>query len=165
MAARNVLEMIYEYQLLQAKQNRLEVPLDDDERARLSGLAQLLSGEGSHGARAMPRLPFPKVVSFTLPGGFESGEVKNLSGKGVAIAAARPPVVGTRVIVRFVDETGGCEYFFPCRVVWSRTASLPGMGLVFDGVPTRSDYGASEDTGVWSRALRMGDARRDVSVA
>lgn len=165
MTARNVLEMIFEYQLLQAKQHRLEVPLDEDERARLSGLAQLLSGEGSHGARAMPRLPFPKVVSFTLPGGFESGEVKNLSGKGVAISTARPPAVGARVIVRFVDEAGGCEYFFPCRVVWSRTASLPGMGLVFDGVPTRSDYVSDEDTGVWSRALRIGDPPRDANVA
>lgn len=165
MTTRNVLEMIFEYQLLQAKQDRLEVPLDDDERARLSGLAQLLTGEGSHGARAMPRLPFPKVVSFTLPGGFESGEVKNLSGKGVAIATARPPAVGASVIVRFVDEAEGCEYFFPCRVVWSRRSNLAGMGLVFDGVPTRSDYVSDEDTGVWRRALRIGDPPRDASVA
>lgn len=165
MTTRNVLEMIFEYQLLRAKQDRLEVPLDDDERARLSGLSQLLAGEGSHGARAMPRLPFPKGVSFTLPGGFETGEVKNLSGKGVAIATARPPAIGARVIVRFVDEAGGCEYFFPCRVVWSRKSNQPGMGLVFDGVPTRSDYVSEEETGVWRRALRIGDPPRDANVA
>lgn len=156
MTTRNLLEMIFEYQLLRAKQDRLEVPLDDDERARLLGLGQLLVGDGDRGARQMPRLPFPKSVSFTLPGGFEAGEIKNLSGKGIAIATLRPPAIGTRVIVRLLEEGAGSEYFFPCRVVWSRRAPLPGMGVVFDGVPTRSDYVAEEDTGVWRRSMAFG---------
>ncbi|UJR85015.1 PilZ domain-containing protein [Sandaracinus amylolyticus] len=165
MTTRNVLEMIFEYQLLRAKQDRLEVPLDDDERARLFGLGRLLTGDGTPSPRTMPRLPFPKTVSFTMPGGFESGEVKNLSGTGLAIATARPPVIGARVIVRLLDEAAGCEYFFPCRVIWARRANLPGMGLVFDGVPTRNEYLAEESTGVWRRAMRMGDPPREANVA
>jgi hypothetical protein len=167
MTARNLLEMIYEYTLLRAKRDHLAVPLDEEEQMRLVGLGQLLAGEGdaSREARAMPRLPFPKQVSFTLPGGFEAGEVKNLSGKGIAIATGRPPAIGTRVIVRMVDDGGGTELFFPCRVVWSRRAPLPGMGLVFDGVPTKSAYVANEDTGVWKRSFTIGTPRKDTQAA
>jgi hypothetical protein len=39
------------------------------------------------------------------------------------------------------------------------------MGLVFDGVPTRTSLFADEDTGVWRRRLRLGDGRRDVQAA
>jgi hypothetical protein len=162
---RNLLEMIYEFQLLRAKKEHLDVPLDDDERARLLGLGQLLTNDGDRGARAMPRMPFPTQVSFTQPGGFESGDVKNLSGKGLAIATARPPLVGTRVLLRLVDEQAGREYFFPCRVVWSRRSPLPGMGVAFDGVPTKSEYVESEDTGVWKRTFVIGDPRKDVQAA
>lgn len=165
MTMRNVLEMIFEFQLLRAKQDHLDVPLDDDERARLLGLGQLLSGEGDQGVRTMPRLPFPGHVSFTLPGGFESGEVKNLSGKGLAISTARPPAIGTRVIVRMVDPSTSAEYFFPCRVVWSRKTPLPGMGLQFDGVPTQSVLVEGDETGAWKRSFHMGDPRKDVQAA
>lgn len=162
---RNVLEMIYDYQLLRVKQDQLDVPLDDDERARLLGLGRLLSGDGDKGVRQMPRLPFPGQVGFTLPGGFEAGEVKNLSGKGLAIATPRPPSNGTRVIVRMVDPHSSAEYFFPCRVIWSRRAPLPGMGLAFDGVPTKSMYVETEDTGAWTRSFHIGDPRKDVQAA
>jgi hypothetical protein len=166
MSMRNVLETIYEYQLLRAKQDHLGLPLEEDEGARLAGLALLLSGEGTdRTARAMPRLPFTGTVSFTLPGGFASGEVKNLSGKGIAIATPRPPAVGTRVLARMLDDRAGAEYFFPCRVVWSRRAPLPGMGVVFDGVPTRNDYVASDDTGAWKRSFRIGDPQKHVHAA
>lgn len=165
MKMRNVLEMIFEYQLLRSKQDVLGVPLDDDERARLLGLAQLLAGDGDRGARAMPRVPFPGPLSFTLPGGFESGELKNLSGKGLAIATARPPAAGSRIIVRLVDATAGCEYFFPCKVVWSRRTQPSGMGVAFDGVPTRSEYVADDDTGVWKRSFHIGEPRKDAHAA
>ena len=74
MTTRNVLEMIFEYQLLNAKQDHLGVSLDDDERARLYGLGRLLTGDGPSGVRTMPRLPYPKAVSCTTPGGFATGE-------------------------------------------------------------------------------------------
>lgn len=162
---RSVLEIIYEYQLLRWKQERLDVPLDDEERARLLGLGQLLSGDGDRGRRAMPRLPFPTNVSFTLPGGFESGKVKNLSGSGIAIATPRPPAAGTRIIVRMLDEAARSEYCFPCRVVWSRRTPPPGMGVAFDGVPSKSVYASDAHIRVWTRTLDVGDPRRDVQAA
>jgi hypothetical protein len=164
---RNLFDLIYEYQLLRGKQDHLEVPLDEDERARLVGLAQMLLGErqGDSGLRGMPRVPMPTHVEFTQPGGFESGEVKNASGSGLAIATRRPPIEGTRIIVRVEDSAHAVEYFFPCRVIWRRTNSQMGMGLAFDGVPTRTSLFADEDTGVWRRRLRLGDGRRDVQAA
>jgi hypothetical protein len=165
MVIRSVLELIYEYQLLRAKRDRLDIPLDDQERARLIGLSQLLAGEGDRGRRAMPRFPFPTSVSFTLPGGFETGEVKNLSGEGLAIATAQPPGVGTRILVRVLDPTAACEYFFPCRVVWSRRTAPPGMGVAFDGMPTKNPCVPLDDTGVWKRSFHIGGPRKEVQAA
>jgi hypothetical protein len=152
---KNLFEMIYEYQLLRQKQEHLEVPLDEDERARLVALSRLLTGEVDGGRRAMPRAPVPARVVFTLPGGFESGEIKNLSGSGLAIATLRPPAQGTRIVVRVED--GGVEYLFPCRVVWRRLSANVGMGAIFDGVPSRASlFGNDETTGVWKRSIRIG---------
>lgn len=169
---RNLFDLIYEYQLLRGKQDHLEVPLDESERARLVGLAQMLLGHqgeagrtGDAGKRGMPRVPMPSHVEFTQPGGFESGEIKNASGSGLAIATRRPPIEGTRIVVRLEDTTHAVEYFFPCRVVWRRTNGQAGMGVVFDGVPTRTSLFADEDTDVWRRRLRLGDGRRDVQAA
>lgn len=164
---RNFFDLIYEYQLLRGKQDHLEVPLDESERARLVGLAQMLLGElsGDSGKRGMPRVPVPTHVEFTQPGGFESGEIRNASGSGLAIATRRPPIEGTRIVVRVEDTAHALEYFFPCRVIWRRLAGSPGMGLTFDGVPTRTSLFADEDTGVWRRRLRLGDGRRDVQAA
>lgn len=170
---RNLFDLIYEYQLLRGKQDHLEVPLDESERARLVGLAQMLLGDhhGDSGKRGMPRVPVPTHVEFTQPGGFESGEIKNASGSGLAIATRRPPIEGTRIVVRIEDVAHAVEYFFPCRVIWRRNAipgtkgTSAGMGLVFDGVPTRTSLFADEDTGVWRRRLRLGDGRRTVNAA
>ncbi len=152
---KNLFEMIYEYQLLRGKQDHLDVPLDEEERARLIALSRLLTGEMEGGRRTMPRAPVPARVVFTMPGGFESGEIKNLSGSGLAIATARPPAQGTRLVVRVED--GGVEYLFPCRVVWRRLAANVGMGAIFDGVPTRAVlFGNDETTGVWRRSMQIG---------
>ena len=173
---RNLFDLIYEYQLLRGKQDHLEVPLDESERARLVGMAQMLLGDshGESGKRGMPRVPMPTHVEFTQPGGFESGEIKNASGSGLAIATPRPPIEGTRIVVRIEDTAHAVEYFFPCRVIWRRAAhagsiaghkSSAGMGLVFDGVPTRTSLFADEDTGVWRRRRRLGDGHRNVNAA
>lgn len=163
---RHLFDLLYEYQLLKGKQDHLEVPLGEDERARLVGLAQMLLGEHPEsGRRGMPRVPMPAHVEFTQPGGFERGEVKNASGSGLALATARPPVEGTRLVVRVEDTERALEYFFPCRVVWRRLGPSAGMGVKFDGVPSRSGLYAPEDTGVHRRVLRLGDGRRDVQVA
>jgi hypothetical protein len=152
---KNLFEMIYEYQLLRGKKEQLDVPLDDEERARLVALSRLLTGDQEGGRRGMPRSPVPSRVVFTMPGGFESGEIKNISGGGLAIATARPPAQGTRIVVRVED--GGVEYLFPCRVVWRRLATNVGMGAIFDGVPSRASvYGNEETTGVWRRSMQLG---------
>lgn len=166
MTMRNLLEMIYEYQRIRAKMEHLEVPLDEEEEIRLAGLGQLLAGDNYAGddLRHMPRLPFPKVVSFTQPGGFETGTIKNMSGAGIAIATPRPPAIGTRIIVRIQDAASGGEFFFPCRVVWSRRGTLAGMGVKFDGVPTKANS-LHENTGVWPRSFTIGTPRKDSHAA
>jgi hypothetical protein len=152
---KNLFEMIYEYQLLRGKQDRLDVPLDEEERARLVALSRLLTGDTTGGRRVMSRAPVPARVVFTMPGGFESGEIKNISGSGLAIATAHPPQQGSRIVVRVED--GGVEYLFPCRVVWRRLAANLGMGAIFDGVPSRAAvFGNDETTGVWKRSIQIG---------
>ena len=164
---RNFFELVYEYQLLKGKQDHLGVPLTETERARLVGMAQMLMGDGGSesGRRAMPRVPAPSRVEFTQPGGFESGEIKNASGSGLAIATRHPPMVGTRVVVRVEDTRHALEYFFPCRLVWRRLGASAGMGIAFDGIPTRSSHFWDEDTGVWRRTMRLGAGPDDVQAA
>lgn len=150
----NLFEMVFEYQRLRGKEQL--VPLDDDERARLFGLAQLLSSEHRDPQRRMPRVPYPSTAQFTQPGGFGVGTIKNLSGLGLAIATRRPLAVGARTVVRVEDE--GHEYFFPCRVVWARREQNAGMGLAFDGVPTRGALFGNEDTsGIRWRSMKLGE--------
>jgi hypothetical protein len=159
---RNLFEMIFEYQQLRGKE-RL-VPLDDDERVRLYGIGQLLSGERVDAQRRMPRLPSPTSVQFTMPGGFGLGVVKNVSGGGVAIATRRPLEVGARTVMRV--EENGVEYFFPCKVVWSRSEHNLGMGLAFDGVPTRATLFGDEDaSGIRWQSMRLGDGKDEPRVA
>lgn len=164
---RNFFELVYEYQLLKGKQDHLDVPLDETERARLVGLAQMLMGDGGPdgGRRGMPRVPAPSRVEFTQPGGFETGEIKNASGSGLAIATRRPPGIGTRVVVRVEDARHALEYFFPCRVAWRRLGANAGMGVAFDGIPTRSSHFDHADTGVWRRTMRLGEGPNDVQAA
>jgi hypothetical protein len=154
---RNLFEMIFEYQWLRGKEAL--VPLDDDERARVYGLGQLLTGERSDPQRRMPRLPCPTAVQYTMPGGFGVGAVKNLSGLGIAIATRKPLPVGARTVVR--AEEGGKEYFFPCLVCWSRSEHASGMGLAFDGVPTRAAlFGDADGSGIRWQSLRLGVSAR-----
>ena len=154
---RNLFEMIFEYQLLRGKEQL--VPLDDDERVRLYGLGQLLTGERGDAQRQMPRLPYPTGVQFTMPGGFGVGAVKNLSGLGVAIATRKPLPVGARTVVRV--EENGTEYFFPGGLCWGREAHGTGMGLAVDGVPTRAAlFGDEESGGIRWQSMRLGVAER-----
>lgn len=163
---KNLLEMIYEYQLLRSREQHLQIELDESERVRLMGLRRLLQGESPHtiSRREFVRVKLAMPVQFTMPGGFESGEIRDLSAGGFCIATPRPPAVGTRIIVRVADPLGGSEYVFPCSVVW-RIERGPGrMGVVLDGVPHRSAF-LSEDTGVWRRSFRFGDLPGEPMVA
>lgn len=166
MSMRNLLEMIHEYQLLVSKRDHLGVPLTEDEQVRVLGLSQLLAVEGDVNGRAMANVSMPPSVVFTMPGGFEMGQVKNLSGRGLAIATAHPADVDTRTVVRIVDAANGCEYLFPCRVVWRRRNPLPGMGVAFDGVPTRTKWAPDDETtGIWRRSPLAGAGTKAVQAA
>lgn len=159
---RNLFEMIYEYQHLRGRE-RLEVPLEDDERTKLYGLGQLLRGEIQDRQREMVRMPYPTGVQFTMPDGFGVGAVKNISGNGIAIATRQPLFVGARTVTRV--EESDVEYFFPCRVCWSRTSHNPGMGLVFDGMPSQAFVFGDEGSGVRWSSLRLGDGKAPTRVA
>ncbi len=162
---RNLLEMIYEHQLLRSKEHHLDIPLDDAERVRLLGLRRLLQGEVPDPRQrefARARLSMP--VQFTRPGGFEAGEIRDLGGGGFMILSRRSQEVGTRIIVRIEDARTGTEYVFPCAVRW-RSRRGPGrMGVALDGVPNRSEL-FEESSGVWRRSISFGEQPADPMVA
>lgn len=154
---RNLLQMIYEHQLLKGKERYLAIELDAADRVRMMGLHRLLQGEQRDTRlREFARAKVPMTVQFTRPGGFEVGEIRDMSGGGFCIATPRPPEVGTRVIVRIAESTQRCEYVFPCVLTW-RAKSGPGrMGVALDGVPRRAAMVGDEGTVVWRRTLRFG---------
>ena len=151
---RNLLEMIYEYQLLRSKEDKLDIELDASERVRLVGLHRLLQGEvPDTRLRRLARVAVPFPVQFTRPGGFETGEIRNLSGGGFCVATPRPPEAGTQIIMRVAEPSLGVEYVFPCRVVWCQRVGPGRMGVVIDGVPNRAEIFGDESTGVWRRSV------------
>ena len=163
---RNLLEMIFEYQRLVSREERLDITLEEAERVRCMGLRRLLQGEvpdtrNRFFARARMAMP----VQFTRPGGFEIGEIRNLSGGGFCIATPRPPEPGTRLVVRVAEPAFGCEYVFPCRVVWRAERGPGRMGVQMDGVPHCAELFGDETTGVWRRSVRFGGSRDEPLVA
>ncbi len=158
-------EMVYAYRLLLAKEEKLAIALDAEERAHLLGLEQLLSGDtpGRDPRRGMPRVPSPVGVQFTLPGGFGAGQVLNASGGGLAIVTASPGAVGDRTIVRVGLVASGVEYVFPCRIAWVQAGQQPAMGVAFDGVPSRTVLPGRGDE-AWRSPLHLG-ARRNTPIA
>ena len=163
---RNFLEMIYEYQRLRSREVKLDIALDASERVRLMGLHRLLEGEvPDTGLRTHARVAVPMPVQFTRPGGFEAGEIRDLSGGGFCIATPRTPEVGTRLVVRIADPDACLEYVFPCRVVWRASRGPGRMGVVIDGVPGRAELYGDDTSGVWKKSVTFGAARRDPLVA
>lgn len=153
----DLLDMVYEYRLLLSKAERLQIPLDEGETARLMGLARLLEGEApsKDARRRMPRLPFPSAVQFTIPGGFAIGEVRNVSGGGLSVITRARVDEHARTIVRIARPSEGVEYVFPCRVAWRTIDGLPMVGFEFDGVPSLTSYSAAP-RGAWGADLRFG---------
>ena len=162
---RNLLEMIYEHQLLRSKERDLDIALDPAERVRMMGLHRLLQGETPDPRnRTYARVRMTIPVQFTRPGGFESGEIRDLGGGGFLILTPKPQDVGTRIIVRIEDPQVGCEYVFPCVVRWRAKRGPGRMGVALDGVPSRSDL-YEESTGVWRKSLSLGEDPADPMVA
>ena len=153
----DLVELIYEFQMLRAKSEALGIPLTDDERGRLIGLGRLLDASGTPDpfGRAFARIEARGPVQFTAPPGFGLGQLADLGGGGLCIATSRPLAPDTRTVVRLVDPTGGREFVFPCRIAWRQEGREPCMGLAFDGVPLRLAFGLPRG-GEWRRTFRLG---------
>lgn len=153
----DLVEMIYEFQLLRSKSETLGIPLTDEERGRLIGLGRLLDSSSSPDpfGRAFARLDARGPVQFTAPPGFGLGQLADLGGGGLCIATSRPLVPETRTVVRLVDPTGGREFVFPCRIAWRHEGRDSCMGLAFDGVPLRLAFGLPRG-GEWRRSFHLG---------
>ncbi len=141
----DLLESVYEYQRLAAK----EEALDDEERVRLMGLKTLLEGAyvGGESTRDKSRKSTPLPVQFTVPGGFARGQMHSISRRGVAVVGAKGVARGTRTVLRVANPLKGVEYTFPGTVVWNRDRVL---GIAFDGVPSINPYLAAA-TSPWRR--------------
>ncbi|MBK8171649.1 MAG: PilZ domain-containing protein [Sandaracinaceae bacterium] len=139
-----LLELIYEYRLLRAKEEHLQIALEEEERARIRGIESLLMGETRRASaradsrRAMPRLLFPRAIQFTMPGSFGAGEIANLSGGGAAITTNEVLRKGDRTILRVAVPETGMEYVFPCTVVWTSGSAEANVGIAFTGVPSQT---------------------------
>jgi len=161
----NLLDIVYEYQRLFHRERSLDIPLDPTERARFRGLERLLDGDYLEAASAsrhrQARGTVSLPVQFTLPGGFGSGEIRNLSAGGMSVATSTPAKIGTRTILRVTNPSRGFEYVFPGRVVW---AGGRVMGIGFDGLPSRAPF-LMPPPYSWRGQLRFGPQRTRPLVA
>jgi hypothetical protein len=141
----DLLESVYEYQRLAAK----EEALSEEERGKLMGLETLLKGAyaGGESTRDRARRSDPLPVQFTVPGGFARGQMHSISRRGVAIVSAKGVPHGTRTVLRVADPRRCIEYIFPATVVWHRDKVL---GIAFDGVPSVNPF-LSPSTSPWRR--------------
>ena len=162
----SLLELVHDYQLLRVREGSLDDALDDADRARLLGLGRMLQGDviGADSRRTMLRVPSPQPIEFTEPGGFAVGQIRNISGGGMAISTGRPLPMGTRTIVRVAEVSRGVEFVFPARVVWSSRSLSPIMGVAFDGPPKKSAITLTLPRGAWND-LHLGQATETPSAA
>lgn len=156
----DMIELIFEFQLLSGKRDLLGIPLTDEERGRVYGLGLLLdvAAEGTGNQAPLTRPDIKSPAQFTTPQGFGVGHVRELGGMGLTIVTRKPLGPGQRTVVRLADPTGGREFVFPCKVVWSRPGPDPAMGLAFDGVPMRMSFRVPPP-GEWSLGMRLGLGR------
>lgn len=129
-----LLDTVYEYQLLRAKE-RMQLELGLPDRVRANALRKCLRGDFINGQkRRCNRFEDPPQVHFTYAGGFGEGRLHDICGSGVAIETACKLETGMRTVLRICDLQSNSEYVFPAQVVWQ--ASMV-VGLAFDGAPSR----------------------------
>ena len=159
----DMIELIFEFQLLSGKRDLLGIPLTEEERGRVYGLGLLLdvASDGTNSVASQVRPEVRSPVQFTTPQGFGVGYVREIGGTAMTVVTRKPLGPGQRTVVRIADPTGGREFVFPCKVVWSRPGPDPAMGLAFDGVPMRMSFRVPPP-GEWSLGLRMGLGRTPV---
>lgn len=154
----NLLESIFDYQALVQRTTQLGLPLSETERLRLRATEQLLRCAGLlHPTRSLtdvrdwPVVPDALRVQFSTPLGFDSGDLRVITGDGCVVTEGRDGAgqrrgkdlaVGSQLLLRIIDHGLETTYFFPCKLV----AHSDRFGLIaaFDGIPTRSMLRASE---------------------
>jgi hypothetical protein len=145
---------------LKARHATLGEPLAPQEQLELLSLMQLVTGDF--------RMPEPGPVART-PGALPAQligegtilpiEVRVVTAAGLIVAALKTISTSERVIVRTADALSGVEFALPCEVSWVYDGSPCIMGLVVDGIPTRSEFTASPDAPVRS-SLGLGRHER-----
>ncbi|MGD8858748.1 MAG: hypothetical protein PVI30_01980 [Myxococcales bacterium] len=140
------LQRIFEYRVLLSRAREHQIPLTEQEQARLSRLEhQLGSGVPSVDDRdPFTMLPRPQRADYVHAGRFGVGEIRNATRDGLAITTDEPPPLGQRVIVHVGDAERPIEYTFPARVIVRVLRGEPAMGLAFDGMPTQNRAGARQ---------------------
>lgn len=135
------LDFLVRFWELRARYEALGIPLTESERVELLSLVQLVAAadevsEPGPAPRARRALP----VQLTARSGFLSGDLREVCGEQLIVAAADLIAPGDRAIMYLADAVTGVEYALPCRVVWAHKDSPCAMGFVVDGIPTRSTF-------------------------
>jgi hypothetical protein len=145
------LQRIYEYRVLLSRAEQRVPELDAHEQARLDRLRQQLplSVPPLDERDPYTLLPEPLPVEFAVAGRFTTGELRNASGGGLAVATAEePPVLGQPLIVHVQDRAHALVYAFPSLVVSRVVRGIPSISVAFDGLPVLTRL-ASKSSGVW----------------
>jgi hypothetical protein len=149
----DTLDFLVRFWELRARYERLGVPLTQSERVELLSLLQLIAAEGLMSEMEQPGSARHRVpVQLTAGSGFLSGDLTELTADRLVIGAAEPIDAGTRTIVYVADAVSGIEYSLPCTVLWSRDDEPCLMGLVIDGIPSRSQFTVPV-SGLWRSPL------------
>jgi len=135
------LDFLVRFWSLRARYETLGVPLTKEERLELLSLLQLLAAVDEPPAiEAIDPSRRGVPVQITAGSGFLSGDLKDLSSDRLVISAVEPLPAGQRTILCVADAVSGVEYSLPCMVTWARDDEPCLIGLVPDGVPTRSEF-------------------------
>jgi hypothetical protein len=147
---------------LKARHASLGQPLSGGEQLELLSLMQLVTGDfqmPDPGNYARPDNAMP--AQLIGEGTILSVEVRDVCAAALLVSSARAMAPAERVIVRAADAVSGVEFSLPCSVAWVYDGNPVIMALVVDGIPTRSEFAATEPR--MASVLAMGRQVRLVS--
>jgi hypothetical protein len=133
----DVLQHVYEYRKLLARQAMLGNKLDTGSRERLAALERLFAANplDSH-RRKYARCEVAVSATLKSSGRVHAVQVINMGGGGLCVQPAPQLRPGERAVVRIVSSETGAEYHYPVQAQWvHRTGSGSAMGLPFVGAP------------------------------
>lgn len=125
---------------LKARHATLGQPLSSREQVELLSLMQLVTSdfkvpEPGPCARPSDALPAQLIGEGILL----SVEVRHVCAGALLVASVKSLSTGERALVRTSDAITGVEFTLPCTVAWAHRGNPCIMGLMVDGVPTRSE--------------------------